>query len=85
MSQVITSRLASPRAAACASMCAFCEREFDTVVIRERGKRSASHSDSEPQPQPSSSTRSPSRMPARSVVMRSISASAPLRLLTPGA
>jgi hypothetical protein len=36
-SQVTTSRLRRLRAVACASMCRFCEREFDTAVIRALG------------------------------------------------
>ena len=60
-----------------------CACEFDTLVMRLRGKRSAIHRLSEPQPQPSSSTCWPSASSARSQVACNAAASAASRSVTP--
>ena len=83
MSAVTTSTLPRPRRAASARMKSRWLEEFDTAVMRLRGKRSAAQRVSDPQPQPSSSTRWPSARPARSPVRRSIASSASSRFVAP--
>ena len=77
MSQVTTSTLARPRAAACASMKRFWLALLLSAVKETRGKRAAANSVKEPQPQPMSSTRVPatSSSLARSHTSRSASSS----------
>jgi hypothetical protein len=77
MSQVTTSTLARPRAAACASMKRFWLALLLSAVKETRGKRAAAKSVKEPQPQPMSSTRVPatSSSLARSHTSRSASSS----------